>query len=201
MVSDMNVVNNETVNNFISSLTENARLTADKLNDETSELIKSEIEAYEISLKVKYDDYIKKQKAQIRSEIMSASAKRELEQKSALFKKRIRIIEDVFDKAQDKLVIFQKSDKYLNLLIRLIKHTADKLGDAEISLVVSDRDKGIADDLERHFDCEVTVDDSISGGVLICINGTNHNINYTFDSLLDDARERFLMTEELRISI
>ncbi len=194
-------INNEKLNNFISSITDTAKRKARELNTETEDLINKELEAFKSEEKIKYDNYLKTEKQNISAEITKSTAMLKLEKKRLLFEKRNAVTDNVFEKVRDNLDVFRKSDDYLNVLTGVINRVKKRFPENQIAIILSSNDKGPGYDLEKAFNCSVEYDDKISGGILIKLAGTNISVDYTFNSLIKDEKEKFLTTDELKIPL
>ena len=194
-------INNEKLNNFISSITDTAKRQADELNTETNNLINNELEAFKSEERIKYDNYIKDEKQNISTEITKSTAMLKLEKKRLLFEKRNAVTDSVFEKVRDNLDVFRKSKDYFNALTGVINRVKESFPESQIVVALSPNDKGTGFDLEKGFGCSVEYDDNIWGGILVKLTGTNIAVDYTFNSLIKDEKEGFLTTEELKISL
>ncbi|MCR5637185.1 MAG: V-type ATP synthase subunit E [Clostridiales bacterium] len=194
-------INNEKLNNFISSITDTAKKQAKELNTETDGLINKELAAFKSEEKNKYDNYLKTEKQNISAEITKSTAMLKLEKKRLLFEKRNAVTDNVFENVKDNLDLFRKSEDYLNVLKSVINRVKECFPENRIEIVLSPNDKGPGYGLEKAFNCVVEYDDKIWGGILIRLTGTNITVDYTFNSLINDEKEKFLTTEELRISL
>ncbi len=129
-------------------------------------------------------DNISVQKKQIAERCKSMAAKNQRDNLKKYLLLRQDCIDDIMEKATQKLLDFSKSEKYGDYLLNLVKN--EKEG---FVVLLAKKDMAYA----SHFGDNYRASDDIKiGGLMLVYEDENIMIDKSFDSRLSDCREDFL---------
>ena len=138
---------------------------------------------------------IQREMAEMKTEISREYSNREMEGRRKLFERRSEIMEEVFDKARERLIEFTKSDAYEKFLKDVVSSVLETLSGSDLVLYLRSEDQHFADMLKSSCktQCEFSVDDSIKlGGVRGYSKSQGVIVDETLDARLEDQREWFV---------
>ena len=145
---------------------------------------------------------IQNEMAQMKKNIASEVSKLEFEKRRELFAKRQTIMNDVFKKAQDKLLNFAKTQDYIKLLKNYAGAVSKILKKSGTVLYICKRDEGFIDVIREAYGkiCKVEVSDSIKIGGILAVNKVmSLVVDETLDSKLEEQRNWFEENSKLNI--
>ncbi len=189
--------------NFLKAIEKYAEEQRNKIQSEAEDFKDKELnKAEEEGLKEAYI-LIQRKMAQVNTQISSDLSKAEGESKKKIFIKRMEIADLVFQKAQEKLTEFTKTDKYVVSLEKSAKLIASKLTEDDIVILVSKNDLQYKDKITAAFgrDCEIKVSkDIVIGGMMGMSHKLGLLVDETLDTRLDEQHEWFYTHSGLSVT-
>ncbi len=170
--------------NFLKAIEKYAEEQRGRLQSEAEEFRERELNnAEEEGLKEAYD-LIQKKMADINNKISSELSKAEGESRNRIFAKRREIEDEVFVKAEKKLLEFTKTEKYSSLLEKSAKEIGKALKADDVILYVRESDMKYEKKLKAAFSgkCEIMISDDIKIGG---ITGLSRSMGLIADETLD----------------
>lgn len=159
---------------------------ADKMFEEYKEIRTNEAEA-------RIETEISSIKRQINKEISSEQIliRKELSDKQEELETKL------FAEVTELLLSYKKTTAYKELLISQIKEEKHFAGDEEMIIYIDLDDKDLKEELESVTGCELTVSDySFIGGTRAITNSKKILIDNSFETLLNEEREKFVFQGE-----
>ena len=126
---------------------------------DSEEKIKKSLEEYETKAKEDYDSKLKIQTSMIISKNNQDITKDTLKIKQEIEKRRLELVDSLFDDLEKKLIGFKKSEEYKELLVKQIKDIKDYAKDSRITIYIDETDASLVKYLEDNVYSEVTLDD------------------------------------------
>ena len=188
--------------NFLKAINKYAAEQRKEIKTRAEEFRKYELQKAEAE--VLRDAYylIQNEMAQMKKNIASEVSKLEFEKRRELFAKRQTIMNDVFKKAQDKLLNFAKTQDYIKLLKNYAGAVSKILKKSGTVLYICKRDEGFIDVIREAYGkiCKVEVSDSIKIGGILAVNKVmSLVVDETLDSTLEEQRNWFEENSKLNI--
>ncbi len=126
------------------------------------------------------------------------------EAKELLYKKRMEIMDSVFNRVAERLENYLKTPEYPKKLKNLIKEGLNEVGDGDVHVYVDSRDKAYANEVLNENKGGFVIEESIeplSGGCLV-MNKTNGLLaDFSFSSRLKHQRQIFLEDSGMKIEM
>ncbi len=196
-------INEKQLNKFLDAIKEDANIQAESLDSKTQSYINEELEIYKKQLTGNYSEYITREKANVKRAVIKKYSREKLEAKNRLYTKRNAIIDEVFEKAVKKLEEYKATDKYKAYLLSGIYAAKASFDGIECEISISRNDATYENDIKAlaGAKCNVSLCDNISGGAIVFFPKISIVIDNSFEALLKDCREKFLMTKELKINL
>lgn len=180
--------------NFLKAIEKYAEAQRTRLQTEAEEFKETELnKAEEEGIKEAYV-LIQRQMASVRTEIARELSKAEGESRKEIFRKRQEIEDSVFAKAEERILAYTKTEKYVQKLLASVKAVAGVLDSDDVILYVTDRDRKYEDKIRKAFGraCEVQTDKSIRlGGVIGKSAALGLLADETLDTRLSEQHEWF----------
>lgn len=170
--------------NFLKAIEKYAEEQRGKLQSEAEEFKERELNtAEEEGLKEAYD-LIQKKMADINNKISSELSKAESASRNRIFAKRREIEDEVFAKAEKKLLAFTKTDKYAAMLEKSAVRISSVLTSDDVVLCVKESDLRYEKKLTAPFGgrCRLIKSDDIRIGG---ITGLSRSMGLIADETLD----------------
>lgn len=183
------------ISKFLEAIDKYAKEQRDKLNSEAERIRKEEEIRIEDEILGNAYKLIQREMAEMHTEISKEYSNREIEVRRKIFKQRLEIMEEVFDKAYDKLIAFTKSDSYEKFLKDVIHSVLETLSESDLVLHLRSEDQYFVDTLKSSckIQCEFRIDDSIKlGGIKGYSKAQGIIVDETLDARLKDQREWFI---------
>lgn len=180
---------------FLEAINKYAKEQRDKLNSEAEKIRKEEEIRIEDEMLGNAYKLIQREMAEMKTEISREYSNREMEGRRKLFERRSEIMEEVFDKARERLLEFTKSDAYEKFLKDVVSSVLETLNESDLVLYLRSEDQHFVDTLKSSCktQCEFSVDDSIKlGGVRGYSKSQGVIVDETLDARLEDQREWFV---------
>lgn len=180
---------------FLEAINKYAKEQRDELNIEAERLRKEEEMRIEDEMLSDAYKLIQREMAEMKTEISREYSNKEIEGRRKLFEKRSDIMEEVFDKARERLIAFTKSDSYEKFLKDVVSSILETLLESDLVLYLRSEDQSFVDMLMSSckIQCEFSVDDSIKlGGVRGYSKSQGVIVDETLDARLKDQREWFI---------
>ncbi len=193
------------------SKTDNFLKAIEKYAEEQRSMMRSEAEdfkqrelntAEEEGLKEAYD-LLQKKMADINSKIAVERSRSESASKKSIFIRRREIEDDVFAKAEKKLVEFTKTQKYEALLIKSAAKISRVLTADDVVIYMKEEDLGFRKRLRDYFgkNCEFAASEEIRiGGITGLSRSMGLIADETLDTKLEQQREWFYEHSGLTIT-
>ena len=187
---------NSKTNSFLEAI--------EKYAEEQKIAMRAEIEAFrEEQLKHANEEgtaaafsFIQKKKAEFKTALAKENSLKETAVKRALFEKRNKMAESVFEEAAEKLREFSKSKKYEAYINNSAKSISEYLGGKRSVVYISENDEKFIPQLKKYFgSSEIAVDSSIKlGGIRCFCEEMSIIADETLDSKFEDRKRIFIET-------
>lgn len=126
------------------------------------------------------------------------------EAKELLYKRRMEIMDSVFNRVAARLENYLKTPEYSTKLKKLIKEGLNEVGNGDVHVFVDNRDKAYAQEVLNENKGGFAIEESIeplSGGCVVT-NKTNGLLaDFSFNSRLKDQRQMFLKYSGMKIEM
>ncbi len=194
--------NTSKTSNFLKAINKYAAEQRKEIKTQAEKFRKYELQ--KVEAEVLRDAYylIQKEMAQMKKGISSEVSKIELEKRKELFEKRKVIMDEVFKKAEDKLLKFTKTQEYSTLMKKYVSSISEVLKKPGTVLYICKRDKKLADEVKETFGrpCKIEVRENIKiGGVMAVNRSMSMVVDETIDTKLKDQKEWFAENSKLNI--
>lgn len=188
--------------NFLKAINKYAAEQRKEIKTRAEEFRKYELQKAESE--VLRDAYylIQNEMAQMKKNIASEVSKLEFEKRRELFSKRQAIMDDVFEKAQEKLLDFTETENYVEQLKNYANSVSKVLKKSGTVLYICKKDEKFIDIIREAYGkiCRVEVSDKIKiGGILAVNNVMSLVVDETLDSKLDAQKIWFEENSKLNI--
>lgn len=161
------------------------------MEDETKKTLSQKRAEFSGVAEKKVNAEISKAQRRIQSDVLE----RDMQVKRELIKHREKLIDSVFENAAGKLNEFKKTQEYNDWLISKAKEALNQCGDGSILFTCSD-------DADKLSELEIKTEIcDILGGVKAENREKGIISDFSFDVLLEGARNEFLKTGGLTIEI
>lgn len=187
---------------FLKAIKKYAKEQKNAMRSEVDQLKTERIRQAEENAKRDSEKLIREKLEETRSRETVILASKTKEGQKKLFIARGEMIEDVFAKAEEKLIAYTATDAYAEKLLKSAKEIADLFGDNDCTVYLCERDMAMSEQIKALFNGNVTVekDDSIRiGGVKGSCKGMRIIADETLDSKLQAQREWFVENAALRV--
>ena len=188
--------------NFLKAIEKYAEEQRNQIQSEAETFKERELnKAEEEGLREAYA-LLQRKMARINTKISTALSKAEGESKKKLYKRRREIHDEVFKKAEAKLLDYIKTDKYIHSLENSVRLISEKL-DGEVVLYVSKNDMKNADKIKKAFGraCNLSESKEIKlGGVMGYSAEKGIVIDETLDTKLSQQHEWFTANSGLMVT-
>lgn len=182
-----------------------------KYADEQKHTIRSEVEKFKAEELKKAEDegikdahaLIQKEMASMRTGIAGELARKEDEGKQQLYRRRSEMVDEVFDKAQQKLKNYTQTEQYKTSLLKNAAEAARYFAGEQVVVCIKQEDMPLKDEIEKCFNnnCSVEAVSSIYiGGLKAQCERIGIVVDFTLDTKLENQREWFCKTPSLRFS-
>lgn len=194
---------NSKTDNFLKAIEKYAEEQRTKLQSEAEVYKAKELNrAEEEGLKEAYV-MIQRKMSEIKNKISSELSQAEGASKRKIFLRRKEIEEDVFMKAEKKLIEYTRTDKYLASLTRKASDIGKKLTAEDVVLYVKEDDMKYKDRLQKAFggSCKVEASKEIRLGGMIGLSRSMGLIaDETLDTGLSEQHEWFCENSGLKVT-
>lgn len=194
--------NTTKTDNFLAAIKKHAEKQRQSIQTEVKHIKEEKIKEAEKKGKLDSEKYISDKLEAKKNEETSKVAKLMQEGQKELFLKRVEMTENVFNKAEEKLIKYTQTDEYSHKLLDSAKEIAQIFGDKNCTLNISEKDMCSADKISALFSgkAEVTADKSIKiGGIKGYCSELNIIADETLDSKLAAQREWFVENSGLSV--
>lgn len=187
---------------FLRAIKKYANEQKSAMKSEIKELKAERLKAAEDQAKRESEQMIQEKLSEARSRETVILASKTKEGQKKLFIARSEMVDDVFEKAAQKLIDYTKTDAYHEKLMESAKAIAEIFGDNDCALYVNERDMKAADQIKSIFggNAAITADDSIRiGGIKGNCKSLHIIADETLDSKLEAQREWFVENAALSV--
>lgn len=188
--------------NFLQAIHKYADEQRNAMHKEVEQLKEEKINAAEKKGKSDSEKYINERLEKKRSEETGRLAKMMQDSQKELFLERSKMTENVFKKAEEKLIDYTNTPQYTDKLIKSAKDIAGLFGSNDCVLYVNEKDLENADKISAAFSgkAEVIADNSIKiGGIKGYCEALGIVADETLDSKLYAQREWFIENSGLSV--
>lgn len=189
--------------NFLKAIEKYAEEQRTKMRSEAEVFKAKEMNrAEEEGLKEAYV-MIQKKMSEINDQISSELSRAETESKKRIFIKRREIEDEVFAKAEKKIIEYTATDKYISRLEKSAGKIGKVLDADDVILYVREKDMAHKNKLIKAFgrNCEVAVSDEIKlGGITGLSRSLGRIADETLDSGLAEQHEWFYENSGLKVT-
>ncbi len=190
--------------NFLRAIEKYAEEQRNKIKSEAETFKEKELtKAEEEGLREAYS-FIQHKMASIKTEISRELSKAESQSRREIFIRRMEIADEVFKRAEDKLIQFTKTDKYADFLKKSVRETAKYLKSDDVIIFVNENDMRFSEDIKSSFgnQCEVRPSEDITiGGISAQSRKLGLIADETLDTKLSEQREWFCENSGLHIAV
>ncbi len=192
---------NQKLFKFMDAIHQEAEKRQNKINQETEAFKKAELDKIKKQARAEVDEIIRKRTEEIMIDSGRAISAHRQENKKRLLLKRNEIMSDIFSEVEDRILVFAATEGYLKKVEQDIESVRDRLdGAITILMKKGDRSESVCRKLIPNV--KVEYDKSIKlGGIIIVLEDKRKRLDFTFDSLLEEEKEKFRETDELKISM
>ena len=186
---------------FLKAINKYAQQQSDAILQEAEEFKKQEIEKATKEAITDAYTLIQKNISVEKSKIVSEYAKLEQKSRSELFIRRMQIVEEVFDKATNKLISFTRTDEYSNYIRRSANEISELFCGKSCIVYVKNDDADKADLIKSIIqNCTIECDNSIViGGIRCFCEELSMIADNTLDSKLSNQRQWFSENSDLKV--
>jgi vacuolar-type H+-ATPase subunit E/Vma4 len=171
----------EKISKFVQAITREAQERRAEVTRETDEFLANELKKAEEEALSESFAFIQRRAAVIREDIGRALSKNLQDERRKLVSRRDEIVDEVFAKAQKRLLEFAASPDYKAFLLDSVKSAGESLGKLG-ALYAGERDSAYKDELSKAAGAPVYLNDEI------CLGGLRfENLEKTL--LADDTLE------------
>lgn len=182
----------EKLENFKKSAMKDATMQSNSLIQDSEEKIKKSLDEYEAKAKEDFDSKLKIQTSMIISKNNQDITKDTLKIKQEIEKRRLELVDSLFEDLEMKLIEFKKSAEYKDLLIKQINDVKEYAKDSEITIYIDGTDAGLVSELKEITNIPVEISDiRIIGGVKGVIKDKNLLLDYSFINKLGEEKANF----------
>ena len=192
----------EKTDNFLKTIKKYADEQRNAMRTEVEQLKEEKIKEAEKKAKYDSEKLIKDKLEAKRNEETSRLAKLTQEGQKKLFLERAEMTDNVFKKAEEKLIEYTKSAEYSEKLLQSANEIAALFGSESCTLYLNEKDMSFADRLKVLFagETEVCTDKTIKiGGLKGYCNALSIVADETLDSKLGAQREWFIENSGLSV--
>lgn len=187
---------------FLNAIKKYAREQKNAMRTEVNQLKTERLQQAEENARRDSEKLIREKLEEARSRETVILASKTKEGQKKLFIARSEMVEDVFERAAQKLVAYTATDAYAEKLLKSAEEIAALFGDNDCTVYLREEDLAKADEIKALFSGAVTVekDDSIRIGGIKGSCGSLHIIaDETLDSKLRAQREWFIENADLSV--
>ena len=180
--------------NFLNAIKKYADEQRNAMHEEVEQLKDEKIKEAEKRAQYDSEKLIKDKLEEKRNKLTSKIAKMTQDGQRELFLERSKMTDEVFKKAEEKLIEYTKSSEYSEMLNKSAKEMATLFGGESCTLYVNERDVDKADKIKAAFkgEAEIVADKKIKiGGIKGYCRAMRIVADDTLDSKLDSQREWF----------
>lgn len=193
---------NAKTDNFLKAILKYADDQRNSMRSEVEQKKEQKIKETEQKAKFDSEKLIKDRLEEKKNEQTGILAKKTQDGQKKLFLERVRMTDEIFKKAYEKLVEYTSTPDYSEKLTESAKKIAALFGNESCELYVNQKDMAHADAIKALFggNAEVKADKSIKiGGIKGYCENMNIVADETLDSKLNDQREWFIENSNLSV--
>ncbi len=193
----------DNTNNFLNAVKKHSLEERENMLKEAQSYRREELEKARVRGEADADRYVTKLLSAAKAEVTSEYAVRNTEAKGELFRKRDKMVNDIFEEAKDRLCEFTKTPEYRERLIKDAKEIAEAFGSNPCVLYIREADLCFGDELKAQFNSDVELKSDLKiliGGVRGFCDSLKLVADSTLDSGLEAQREWFTENADLKIN-
>lgn len=170
--------------NFLEAIKKHADAQREAMRNEIDQIKEQKIKEAEEKAKYDSEKFIAEKCEAKKHEQTALLAMKTQDGQKKLFLERARMTDNVFKKAEEKLIEFTKTSEYSEKLIQSAKEIASLFGNESCVLYINERDTAYSDKIKALFNgnAEIKADKTV---VIGGIKGYCENMNIIADETLD----------------
>lgn len=188
--------------NFLQAIKKYADQQRNAMREEVEHLKEEKLNEAKQKAKRDSGKLVKDKIEEIKNRETSKLAKLTQDGQKELFLERAKMTEDIFKKAEEKLIEYSKTTEYSEKLTQSAKEIANLFGNKEYVIYLSEKDLAYSDKLKALFNenTEISADKSIKiGGIKGFCHSMNIVADETLDSKLYEQRNWFIENSGLSV--
>ncbi len=194
--------NTAKTDNFLNAIKKYAERQRNEMRMEVEQLKEAKIREAEKKAKADSEKLVKDRLEKKKNEMTGKLAKLTQNGQRELFLERAQMTDNIFKKAEEKLIGFTQTDKYEEMLLESAKKIADFFKNEDCILYLNQKDIRFADKIKAVFssNAEVEADNSVKiGGLKGYCSAMGIVADETLDSKLEAQKEWFYTNSNLSV--
>lgn len=194
---------NQKLSKFMDAIHLEAEKRQKKINEETEAFKKAELSKIKKQARAEVDEVIRARTEEISVEYGKAISAHKQENKKRLLLRRNEIVDDIFSEVEDRILVFAATAGYQKWIERNIDSVRDRLdGAVTVTVLMKKGDKAEGVCRKLIPQAKIEYDRSIGlGGIIIVLEDKRKRLDFTFDRMIEEEKERFRETDGLKISM
>ena len=185
----------EKLQHFYDASIESAQKDAQNLKDEHKKSLEKMFLEHKTAREQEINQRILAESRILKREINKTVSAKQLEYRRILSSKTEEFEDAIFEEVEKKLMAFKSTPDYLEFLCRHVEEALKFASDDDLTIYIDPSDKDLLSTLkDRCGRTPLVSKDSWMGGMRAVIRSKNILIDYSFTTLLRDAREKFIFT-------
>ena len=183
---------NEKLDNFKERAIKDANMQSQNILRECEQNIKTQLTSYEENAKNNYLNKVQVQSDVIISENNKKLSSSSLKLRQRIEKKRLELIDNLFDDLENKLIEYKKTDGYKDLLLKQIQKIESFADNLDTIIYIDKSDSALLDILKHTVKSRIEISpNKILGGTKGIIKEKNILIDYSFSNKLAEEKTNF----------
>ena len=182
----------EKLSNFKECAINDANMQSHALISDSEENIKNGLYEYDAKAKAEYENRLRIESNIIVNKNNQDITRDTLVIKQQVEKRRLELVNKLFDELEDRLKAFKQTEEYIDLLIKQIEKVKEFANDSDFVVFIDKSDKHLLEQLKNSTSASIEISNtSIKGGIKAIIKEKNLMLNYTFVDRLNEERANF----------
>ena len=187
---------------FLNAIKEYSEKERRSVMDEARANKEEAVKKAEIQGKADADRYVKKLLSSSTSKVTSEYAVKNLEAQGKIFKKRGEMTDEIFRRAEEKLLDFAGSPEYKDKLLSYAEEIAQLFTTESCVISLKPADMGFADEIKSVFNSDTEIKEDVTirlGGLRAYCPAKKLGADNTLDSKLEEEKKRFVNSADLKL--
>ena len=182
----------EKLSNFKECALNDANMQSYTLISESEENIKNSLNEYDAKAKEEYEDRLRIESNIIVNKNNQDITRDMLSVKQQVEKRRLELVNELFDELEERLKEYKQTEEYKDLLIKQIEKAKGFAKESDFVVFIDKSDKYLLEQLKNSTNVNIEISNtSIKGGIKVVIKDRNLLLNYTFVDRLNEERVNF----------